>query len=184
MSLMDAIRTGDVNQAAQLLDANASLASERTPEGVSYISLAMYHRQPEIAHLIASRRQDLDLPEACAVGDAKRVRELISSDPGSVNSYSVDGFTPIALAAFFGHPDVVEILANAGADIDAQAQNPMKVAAIHAAVAARDARCVEILLQNGANPNLTQQNGITPLHVAQVNKDEAIIHMLTAAGGR
>ena len=182
MSMIEAIKSGDAKRASELLEAHPGLASERTPEGVSYISLAMYHRKPEIAGLLAARRTDLDLPEACAVGDVERVRSLIAISPAGVNEFSSDGFAPVALAAFFGHPDIVEALLAAGADIDAQARNPMKVAAIHAAVSSRDARCVEILLQNGADPNLPQQDGITPLHVAQMNKDEPIIKMLTAAG--
>jgi uncharacterized protein len=184
MTMIEAIKSGDAKRASELLEANPGVAAERTPEGVSYISLAMYHRQPEIARLLAAKRSDLDLPEACAVGDLNRVRSLIAADPEEINEFSSDGFAPVALAAFFGHPDIVEALIAAGADIDAQALNPMKVAAIHAAVARRDAHCVEILLRNGADPNLPQQDGITPLHVAQMNKDEPIIRMLTAAGAR
>ncbi len=184
MNMLEAIKSGDSTGAAKLLESNPGLASERTPEGVSYISLAMYHRQPEIARLLAAKRNDLDLPEACAVGDIDRVRRLVSSDANTVSEFSSDGFAPVALAAFFGHPDIVEALIAAGADVNAQARNPMKVAAIHAAVASRDARSVEILLRHGADPNLAQQDGITPLQAAQMSKDEPIIRMLTEAGAR
>jgi uncharacterized protein len=184
MSMLDAIKNGDTKHAVELLGADSSLAKGTTPEGVSYISLAMYHRRPEIAQLLAAERTDLDLPEACAVGDTARVRQLVAGDPDGVNRFSADGFAPVALAAYFGHPDIVEVLLAAGAEVNAQAQNQMKVAAIHAAVSARDARCVDILLKNGADPNLPQQDGITPLHVAQMNKDEPVIRLLAAAGAR
>src|SRR5688572_13493541 len=129
MNMLETIKSGDSAGAAKLLESNPGLASERTPEGVSYISLAMYHRQPEIARLLAAKRNDLDLPEACAVGDIDRVRRLVSSDANTVSEFSNDGFAPVALAAFFGHPDIVEALIAAGADVNAQARNPMKVAA-------------------------------------------------------
>ena len=184
MNLLEAIKTGDSAGAASLIESNPGLASERTAEGVSYISLAMYHRQPDIARLLAAKRNDLDLPEACAVGDIDRVRRLVSSDGDVVNEFSSDGFAPVALAAYFGRPDIVEALIAAGAEVNAQSRNPMKVAAIHAAVASKDARSVEILLRNGADPNLPQQDGITPLQAARMSKDEPIIRMLTEAGAR
>ncbi|HYI94558.1 MAG TPA: ankyrin repeat domain-containing protein [Bryobacteraceae bacterium] len=184
MNMLEAIKSGDSAGAAKLLESDPSVASERTAEGVSYISLAMYHRQPEIARLLAAKRTDLDLPEACAVGEIEHVRRLISSDANAVNRFSSDGFAPVALAAFFGHSDIVEALVAAGADVNAQAQNPMKVAAIHAAVASRDARSVEFLLRNGADPNLPQQDGLTPLHAAQMSNDERIIRLLMEAGAR
>ena len=182
MSILDAIQAGDEARAARLLEANPELARERTPEGVSYVLLAMYHRRPEIARLLAEKRPDLDLYEACALGSAERVRHLIAEDPASVNTFSPDGFAPVALAAFFGHPDVVRLLVDAGADVNAQARNAMKVAAIHAAVAARDVRSVEILLRSGADPNLQQQQGVTPLQVAEANNDAPILALLKAHG--
>ena len=42
-------------------------------------------------------------------------------------------------------------------NVNAQARNPMKVAAIHAAVRLGDVAIVEILLQYGGDPNLNQQ---------------------------
>jgi uncharacterized protein len=184
MTLMDAIKAGNASDVKRLLDTEPHLAGERTPEGVSAVSMAMYHRQPVIARMIASCKGELDLYEACAVGDRERVASLIAADPALGNTFSPDGFAPIALAAFFGHPDIVELLAQAGVDVNAQARNPMKVAAIHAAVSARDARSVEILLRHGADPNLRQQNDITPLHVAEVNNDEPITLLLREHGAR
>jgi ankyrin repeat protein len=184
MALMDAIKAGDLAGVSELLERDPGVARECTPEGVSCISIAMYHGKREIARLLADHRTDLDLYEACAAGSLERVRLLIGADPGLVNSFSPDGFAPVALAAFFGHPEIVEALIEAGADVNAQARNAMKVAAIHAAVAARDLRSVEILLRNGADPNLEQQQGFTPMQAAVANGDEAIVQSLAAHGGR
>ena len=118
------------------------------------------------------------------MGMVDRVQELVTAEPGSVNSFSPDGFPPVALAAYFGHAEVVQALIDAGADVNVQARNPMKVAAIHAAVSAKDARIVEILLRNGADPNLQQQEGYTPMQAAIANKDRANIDLLKAHGGR
>ncbi|HYP07302.1 MAG TPA: ankyrin repeat domain-containing protein [Bryobacteraceae bacterium] len=184
MSLLDAIKAGDATRVQALLTEDPGAATARTPEGVSLISVAMYHRQPAIAALLAAGRTDLDLFDACALGDRVKVAELLEADPGAGNSFSPDGFAPIALAAFFGHSEIVEDLASAGVDVNAQARNPMKVAAIHAAVAARDARSVEVLLRHGADANLRQQNDYTPLQAAEQSKDETIISLLKEHGAR
>lgn len=182
MSLLDAIKAGDLSTVSELLEKDPCVASERTPEGVSCVSLAMYNGKRDIARLLANRRSDLDLYEACAVGSLERVRALIKEGAGQVNSFSPDGFAPVALAAYFGHPEIVETLIQAGADVNAQARNAMKVAAIHAAVSSRDVRSVEILLRNGADPNLEQQQGFTPMQAAVANGDQPIIQLLTAHG--
>ena len=184
MSLLDAIKAGNLDDVRRSLDEDVGLAQQTTPDGVSYVSLAMYHGKRDIARLIASRKGELDLYEACAVGDRERVETLVGRDARAGDARSPDGFAPIALAAFFGFPDIVQFLAEAGVDVNAQANNPMKVAAIHAAVAVRGARSVEILLRHGANPNLRQQNDITPLHVAQVNNDEQITLLLKEYGAQ
>jgi uncharacterized protein len=184
MSLVDAIKAGDLAAVKDLLAADPRVANERTQEGVSCVAVAMYHGKREIARLLADGRSDLDLYEACTVGSLEQARSLIEKDPAQVNSFSPDGFPPVALAAYFGHPEIVELLIQSGADVNAQATNAMKVAAIHAAVSARDLRCVEILLRSGADPNLQQQQGFTPMQAAVANGDQAIIEVLTAHGGR
>ncbi len=55
MDIIEAIKSGDRSRAAELLTADPGIAEGRTPEGVSYIALAMYHRQPDIASLLAAR---------------------------------------------------------------------------------------------------------------------------------
>lgn len=183
MTLLEAIQKGDAKSASELVHSKPALARERTAEGISYISLAMYHRQPEIARQLAATRDDLDLFEACAVGDLERVRTLIGQDV-NVNAFSPDGFAPIALAAFFRHPQIVAELIGSGADVNAQAKNPLKVAAIHAAVSARNAVCVELLLRAGADPNLEQQQRLTPMQAARANQDDTIIRLLKEYGAQ
>ena len=60
----------------------------------------------------------------------------------------------------------------------------MKVAAIHAAVSARNARIVKMLLHAGADPNLQQQQDYTPLQAAMANDDQTIVELLKAHGAR
>ncbi len=74
-----------------------------------------------------------------------------------------DGHFPLGLAAFFGRATTVRLLLAQSASVAAAAQNAMKVQPLHAAVAGRDAECVQALLDAGADPNARQQAGYTPL---------------------
>ncbi|MDP6050910.1 MAG: ankyrin repeat domain-containing protein, partial [Candidatus Latescibacteria bacterium] len=56
----------------------------------------------------------IEMANACKVGDAERVAELLEINPALANSDST--WKPIHYAAREGHADVVKILIYAGAD--------------------------------------------------------------------
>lgn len=76
------------------------------------------------------------------------------------------GITPLFLAAQYGHPRCLEILAYAGANVNCQANDlatPMLIAAQEGHIS-----CVECLLNFGADPNLYCNEGRwqLPIHAA------------------
>ncbi|EDO39766.1 predicted protein [Nematostella vectensis] len=79
-----------------------------------------------------------------------------------------NGWTPVLLASYFGHKDVVEILIKAGADINAQ--NGMGYTALHLASFTGRTAVVLLLLENNADVTIINGEGKTPSQVA--NKDE------------
>ncbi|HEY6449653.1 MAG TPA: ankyrin repeat domain-containing protein [Candidatus Cybelea sp.] len=148
----------------------------------SELLTALYNQRADEAAALASRLPRLDVFEAAAMGDAARLRELLTADPACARAWSDDGFTPLHLAAFFAHPECVRTLIEAGADADACSQNAMSVQPLHGAVASRSLRCVELLLEVGSDPNARQAGGYTPLHEAVHNGNRAIEAALLAAG--
>lgn len=54
--------------------------------------------------------------DAARTGDAARVRELLASDPRLVGTRDGNGRTPLHLAAYRGHREVIEVLLASGAD--------------------------------------------------------------------
>ena len=44
-------------------------------------------------------------------------------------------------------------------------------------------RCALMLLKSGANPNITTENGETPVHVAAANGNAVTLDLLLADGG-
>lgn len=178
----NAARTGDVAKLEALLAADPSLLEARNELGQSALLLAKYHRQAAAAAFLLSKNPELTLHEACAAGVLDRVKQLTAGRARLIDTHSGDGFTPLALACFFGNPEVAEYLVNQGANLNLAATNPMRVAPIHAAAASRNRRIVEMLVAAGADVNQRQQQGWTALHAAAQNGDEALVAFLLANG--
>jgi ankyrin repeat protein len=147
----------------------------------SDILTALYHRNTEEAQRLAERAE-LTILEAAALGREDRIRELLDRDPSMVNTFGADGHVPLGLAAFFATASTVKLLLDRGADVRGQARNEMKVQALHAAVAVRNADAAALLLERGADPNARQQVGYTPLMGAASAGHEGLVRMLLAAG--
>jgi ankyrin repeat protein len=111
----------------------------------------------------------LNMFEASATGQTARVRELLAANPSLVNAYAPDGFHPLGLAAFFGNKATVEALLQAGADVNQQSRESMRVSALHSSAAARRPDIAEVLLAKGANPNLRGEAGFTVVHVVAIS---------------
>jgi ankyrin repeat protein len=181
-ALIEAVKKGDVTTVKQLLDDDPALLKAQTDEGLSVILLALYYRQPEIAQAFLARGAVLNLFESCAMGQLDRVSQILAEDGGAPLSHGPDGHTPLGLACFFGHRDVVRLLLEKGADVNTASRNAQRVAPLHAATARQDAEIVEALLKAGADPNRRQEAGITPLHEAAAAGQDAIARLLVAHG--
>jgi ankyrin repeat protein len=142
---------------------------------------AVYNGKSDIARLLASRTP-VTFHEACALGDIDRVRTMLDADPSLLNAHAPDGFPPVGLAIFFRQPAVARMLIERGADVAAPADNPMRVAPVHAAAAACDRDTMRLLLERGADPNAKQQMDYTPLHGAASRGDVEMAKMLIARG--
>jgi ankyrin repeat protein len=132
--LFAAIKAGDEVAVRRLVEADPGLVNERE-DGVTPLLTAYYYRQSDVAEWLRRARAPRDVFEAAAAGDAERVREFVARDQSLANAYAEDGFHPLGLAAFFKRPEAVRFLLAAGADPSAPARNPMKVTALHSAVA-------------------------------------------------
>ncbi len=181
-SLFDAIGAGAAEQVARILDENPRLARSRRPDGASAVLFAIYSGHPELVPVIERSGATLDFAEACAAGRADAVSAQIEEDPARVNSYSEDGYPALALSVFFGHEAIARYLLEMGAQVNAEARNPQRVTALHAAMARRNGRLVGELLAWGAAVNHQQAGGFTPLHEAAFHGDGELAEMLLAHG--
>ncbi len=143
---------------------------------------ALYEGRRDDALAAAATRDDLDLFEAAALGDAGRVRAWVARDGNGATAYTDDGFTALHLAAFFGTPEAMAVLIDAGADVAAVARNDMRVQPLHSAAASRDVAKLAVLLDAGAPVDAQQQGGYTALHEAAMHGAVERVQLLLAHG--
>jgi len=180
--LFDAIKAGKVDEVRQLLQQQPSLKTARDASGASAVLVAAYNMKPDVVNALVELGAPVDIFEASVLGKVDRIQEILKSSPARVTEYAPDGFTPVALASFFGQPAAVKALIAAGADVNAHAKNGLKVAALHAAVAGRNMEVIKAVLAAGANVNAQQQAGFRPMHEAGGNANRALAELLLAHG--
>jgi ankyrin repeat protein len=180
--LFDAIEAGDDARVKTLLEADPTLASSRDTSGVSALMRALYRFDKPLIDTVKRRVDELDIFEAAAFGDVDRLAELLGAEPSLVTSYSGDGFTALHFAAFFGRYEAAALLIERGAEVDAFGRGWMTGTAMHSAVSRLQSDVVRILLEAGANPNVRQSAGWTPLHAAAMNGDLTSVELLLASG--
>jgi ankyrin repeat protein len=180
--LFEAIEAGDDARVDALLEADPALASSPDASGVSALMRALYRFDKPLIETVKRRVDALDIFEAAAFGEVDRLTELLSDEPSLVTSYSGDGFTALHFAAFFGRYEAAALLIERGAEVDAFGRGWMTGTAMHSAVSRLQSDVVRILLEAGANPNVRQSAGWTPLHAAAMNGDVTSVELLLASG--
>lgn len=180
-ALVAAVKAGDAEAVARLLHDNPSLVNAKDADGTSAVLIATYWGKAHVQQVLLERRPMLTVYEAAAVGRLDRVRELVDAHPASARSFSHDGFTPLHLAAFFGHAPVAFYLLDK-CDANALATNGSRLRPLHSAVAGGKLDIVMALLSHGADANAAQSGGFTPLMGAAQNGDETMARLLLALG--
>lgn len=129
------------------------------------------------------------LQRACKKGNIEDIKSYLKRG-ANANESDFCGFTCLHEAALEGHVDVVEILLQNGADINAQAdENGYYETPLMDAAENKHEETVQLLISKGANPNIYNIDGFTALtKIYNEHKDEEgydeIIKMLEEAGNK
>jgi uncharacterized protein len=172
---LDTVKKNDNPRISQILKEQPRLADTRDTDGVSVIFLALYRGNKQGAQEIASRKSSLDIYEAAALGNLSQLKNLLDHDRSLARSYSPDGFTALALAAYMGQKETVHHLLVAGADPNAVAKNATGFTALTGAVSQNHNEVARMLVEKGANVNYSYEGGFTPLiHAAHAGNFELV----------
>ena len=190
-----AATTGDIAAIRRLVaggaDINARQGNGRTP-----VMIAAHRRDLATARALIAAKADLNLLDderydvitiAGVANDPAMVELAIKSgaDPGLTTS-RYDG-TALIASAHLGHVEVVRLLIKAKAPLD-HVNNLTWTALIEAIVlgdgGANHQAIVRDLIAAGANLNIADRQGVTPLSLARRHGYTAMVEMLSAAGAK
>ena len=135
----------------------------------------------ETARLLLDRGAAYDLVIAAALGDLEHVRRLLDEDRDRIAATRPCGKRALSSAVEFGHPAIVRLLLERGADPNwSEGSTAPRGVALHAAARAGDREIVELLLAHGADPNSYIDSSGSATYVASTPELRAL---LLAAGG-
>jgi RNA polymerase sigma factor (sigma-70 family) len=186
IEMLTAARTGDSKRVEELLRQDRRLLAARDWLGNTALIMAVNSGQQSVAELLFRAGVQPDIHEAAAIGETTRVRKLLAEDPGQLDLFSKEGFTPLGLAAHFGHVETTEFLLDQGADPSIVSLHPIQVTPLHAALFGRKVGTARLLIERGSDVNAKRggkgwpRSGWTPLHyVAGLGLSELIAPLLS-----
>jgi ankyrin repeat protein len=177
-ALVDAAKAGDLGRVRRLVDANFLLASQRLPSGETPLMAALYRGHGEIVEALIQAGAEIDVFAAAATGRVDDLRRTL--DEGAVDAVAYDGWTPLHLAAFFGHVEAVRLLLDAGAAVAAVSANSLRNTPLHAATAGKHIDAALLLLEHGADPRATDSGGYSALEIARQNQLDSVVAAISA----
>lgn len=193
-ALLQAARDGDLAGVKQALAAGAPIES-RDADGRTPLLLATHGRHLPVALWLIERGADVNAQDkqrdsafllAGARGHTEIVRAALQAgaDLRSTNRY---GGTALIPACHYGHVETVRLLL--ATDIDVDHVNRLGWTALLETVILGDGgathqQIARLLLERGAQPNLADHDGVTPLQHALRRGHADMAALLRAAGGR
>jgi len=187
----------DKLEIAQLFVEAEADVNARNDEGETPLHFAATRGKTEAAKLLLEAGADvsvkndkgqtalhkiLDTSESIYLGklQPKDTVELFLTKGADVNSKDKDGRTPWHLAAQSAEGDVVKLLLDKGAKIDAK-DDESGFTALHHAARFGNKNAAELLIARGADINAKDKQGHTPLYLA-VNHDYKVAELLMNKG--
>jgi ankyrin repeat protein len=182
-TLIKAVKFDDVDGVNKLL-AKGMDPNSVDNQGIPLLVIAAREKSDKVgAALLANSKTDIEAEDkagenalmmASLAGDLNFVNLLIAKD-AEVNK---KGWAPLHYAAANGHDDIVKVLLDHSAYVDAGSPNgttPLMMAARGGHVST-----VKLLLDNGADLTVKNQIGMTALDFAKTYKEPDVVEGLTA----
>lgn len=156
----DAVRAGDVDRVAALLDADPTALTETDERGSSPLGAAILSGDSAVVAFLLERGADPNGPGG---------RGLSAVDL----AFALDCQTA---------SDLLKVLRAGGGELRPEAPWAFPISRLHLAATFGDARMGRLLLELGADPNARGRGGETPLLMAARGGDEELVQVLVDAG--
>ena len=163
-------------------------ATLATPRGIFFgpLSRSILAAMEFLSRLFSNPRKELY--EAAERGDVKGMEAALMKDATAINwpNPSYLACTPLHLAVEYGHKEAVKYLLSKGADPNKQ--NVVGSGSLHFVSVSGDeqrdlqAALANMLMQAGANVNLADGSGWTPLHWAAYYGHVDVVQALMSSG--
>jgi ankyrin repeat protein len=137
-------------------------------------------RHQAIIEILHAHGVPIDFFTAIALGKTARAKELLKADPALSNSQHSDGTPMLHHAVTRSRLDIVELLLNAGADVNGI--DKYGATALHAAAMMDHDQIASLLIARKADVEAARPAGWTPLHNAAHYGATEVAKLLLAAG--
>lgn len=142
-------------------------------------------------------------------GDIEALKLIYNKSPELLNAINDKGYSPLVLATYHGHTEMVNFLLDHGADVNSESSygTPLMAAvvkgfyeiseriltfkanvnasdqngttALHYAVMYKNYDLTKLLVSYKANPLIKDDRGVSPLDYATMYKDKELLNLLT-----
>lgn len=180
--LEELIESGNAAALKHLLAAEPNVLLLKTSLNLSPLLHACETKNQEIIDLLVEHQSEFDLFEACACGKFDWVTHQIFKNPEQLSQYTSHGYTALGLAVEFGQEEIVRYLLIKDVEVNKAMNNDSRNFPIHQAILNRQDMIAKMLLEAGALVNVTQAEGLSPLHLAASQGNIELIILLLEAG--
>jgi ankyrin repeat protein len=156
-ALMIAAGAGSVDEVKLLLDAGLDVNAAESEKGQNALMWAAAEGHPDVVDLLIQKG-------------------------ANVNAATKSGFTALAFATMKNNSASVRLLAKAGADPNNALPDKDKTKMLLLAAAYDSTQAAMALLDGGANPNVADRRGRTPLHIAAQAGSLELVRKLVSKG--
>ncbi len=171
----------------ELLLARGADESIRDHAGFSPVENAIRERHPEVVSIFLNHVRDSKLlshllEQAVRIGQEDVVATVLDAG-ASIDGHFASGSTALYDASLNGNDALVSLLVSRGANVNERETDSLTTP-LYAAAAFDRQEVVSTLLIWGADPNLADKKGKTPLRAAETNGYRRIADQIRTAGGR